>query len=87
MKVTPSSGDVFEDLGLKSPLKAKKRPGKWERKYKRLQGAVVKLYIAAVWHPDVPVEDEGALWEGVRDAAGITTGMKSALFGMGEREE
>lgn len=64
------------------------RKGKaWRAKYKKLQAAVIELYVAAVWHPDVPVENETELWAKVRDAAGLTTGMKTALFGMDTEDE
>lgn len=38
-----------------------------------LRDAVEKLYYAAVWHADRPV-DEKKLWEAVRDAAGFDPG-------------
>ena len=40
----------------------------------QLREAVRKLYYAAVWHADRPV-DEKALWEAVRDAAGFDLGL------------
>lgn len=40
---------------------------------KRLRTAIEALYYAGVWHCDRPV-DEAALWQELRDAAGLVIG-------------
>lgn len=59
--------------------KRKRQRDRWRRKYERLQSAVVALYAAAFWTPDVPVENEGQLWRDLRDAAGIDEGTKTNI--------
>lgn len=49
----------------------------------KLARAVEALYYAAYWHADRPV-DERALWEAVRDAAGLEPGQTSARLGKDE---
>jgi hypothetical protein len=48
--------------------------------YRQLREAVEKLYYAAVWHADRPV-DERALWIAVRDAAGFAPGKSPREIG------
>ena len=58
----------------------KKKPRRAEKRYAKLQAAVVNLYTAAMWLPDRYVENEADLWEKLRDAAGIREGTKTELF-------
>lgn len=65
------------------------RPGKWERRYKRLQKAVIALYSQAMWTPDRYVENENELWKKLRDAAGIEPGTKTdfVMGSLGQQQQ
>lgn len=60
--------------------KLKKKLRRAEKRYAKLQQAVVNLYVAAMWLPDRYVKNEADLWEALRDAANIKPGTKNGLF-------
>lgn len=64
----------------------KKKLRRAEKRYAKLQRAVVNLYTAAMWLPDRHVENEAELWEKMRDAARINEGTKEGLFWSGVEE-
>lgn len=66
--------------------RTKKKLRRAEKRYAKLQAAVVNIYIAAMWLPDRHVENEADLWEALRDAAGIKEGTKEGLFWSGVEE-